>query len=490
MKFDRNIIITMQAAVVACIVLSGNSFGQPDTLWTRTYHPGITIGPESRMIRTHDGGIAFAGSHYDGHDYNWVLMKLDSSADREWSRIYASRDTIYYRHDILQGLALAPEGGFYLAGQWAHDTADYIMRIDAEGDRIWSRGFGFQGDGFYDVTSGHDGGAVIGGFTETFVEFGNLDASLIKLSPEGETIWRRAYGGRSAELFSRVISTSDGGYIAVGETFSFGGLKAYIVKVDSSGNEEWSRATSLNEHQSQTFVSVCESPEGGYLAVGSGTIGDRNARHYWVRFSTDGDILWSGYWDSVEDGTDQLIDATIAPNGGFFVVGSSEDLGYGAARLDANGDILWNLVIPRQGNGYYTYCSALTLEDGGYLIGGKNLVVNVGNQFWLIRTAPDPDFNSVVLLDPAFPSSIALYPPYPNPFNSSTTISYTLSRAGWTTMDVVDVHGRLVERLSGGWKAAGRYREVWNGSGWTSGQYIIRLNGNRETAALPVNLVK
>jgi hypothetical protein len=76
---------------------------------------------------------------------------------------------------------------------------------------------------------------------------------------------------------------------------------------------------------------------------------------------------------------------------------------------------------------------------------------------------------------PVLPSSIFVLSSFPNPFNSSTTISYTLPKAGWTTMDVMDVHGRLVERLSGGWKPAGRYREVWDGGGVVSGEYILRL---------------
>jgi hypothetical protein len=87
--------------------------------------------------------------------------------------------------------------------------------------------------------------------------------------------------------------------------------------------------------------------------------------------------------------------------------------------------------------------------------------------------------------------SIGIYS-FPNPFNSSTTISYTLPKAGWTTMDVVDVSGRLVERLSGGWKAAGEYREVWRGQGIPSGSYLLRIESTstRNTPVVPIRLVR
>jgi len=79
---------------------------------------------------------------------------------------------------------------------------------------------------------------------------------------------------------------------------------------------------------------------------------------------------------------------------------------------------------------------------------------------------------------------------FPNPFNSSTTISYTLPRAGWTTMDVMDVSGRLVTRLSDDWKEAGSYREVWNTEGFTSGIYLVRMETQSFSDVRKVTLIR
>jgi hypothetical protein len=87
------------------------------------------------------------------------------------------------------------------------------------------------------------------------------------------------------------------------------------------------------------------------------------------------------------------------------------------------------------------------------------------------------------------PSYFSLYS-YPNPFNSSTNITYTLPKAGWTVVDVMDIQGRLVERLSGGWKAAGRYREVWGASLTGQGMYFARLSTIDNHAEIPILLVK
>jgi len=79
---------------------------------------------------------------------------------------------------------------------------------------------------------------------------------------------------------------------------------------------------------------------------------------------------------------------------------------------------------------------------------------------------------------------------FPNPFNSSTTISYTLPNTGWTTLDVVDLNGRLVTRLADGWKEAGSYREVWNCGRLTTGLYFAKLESHGQIRMAKLMLVR
>jgi len=79
---------------------------------------------------------------------------------------------------------------------------------------------------------------------------------------------------------------------------------------------------------------------------------------------------------------------------------------------------------------------------------------------------------------------------YPNPFNSSTTISYSLPAPGRYTLDVIDIQGRLVTRLSDGWREAGSYHEVLDGEPFSSGQYLLKINQNNSFMTTPVTLIK
>jgi len=84
----------------------------------------------------------------------------------------------------------------------------------------------------------------------------------------------------------------------------------------------------------------------------------------------------------------------------------------------------------------------------------------------------------------------AAFSSYPNPFNTSTTISYFLPRPARYTIDVIDIQGRLVTRLSDGWREAGSYREAFEGNGLTSGMYFIELTSDRSFNVRPINLLK
>jgi len=75
----------------------------------------------------------------------------------------------------------------------------------------------------------------------------------------------------------------------------------------------------------------------------------------------------------------------------------------------------------------------------------------------------------------ANPVGYALAQNYPNPFNPSTTIEFSLSRPGYTTLKVYDVLGRQVATLVDKHLSAGNHRVEWNASAFGSGVYSYKL---------------
>jgi len=85
---------------------------------------------------------------------------------------------------------------------------------------------------------------------------------------------------------------------------------------------------------------------------------------------------------------------------------------------------------------------------------------------------------------------------YPNPFNPSTTIRYSLPKAENVTLQVFDVGGRLVRTLVRGVKKpAGAFEVQWNGTDAAgrpvaSGVYFYRLTAGTETLTHKAVLLK
>lgn len=75
----------------------------------------------------------------------------------------------------------------------------------------------------------------------------------------------------------------------------------------------------------------------------------------------------------------------------------------------------------------------------------------------------------------AIPSDYFLAEPYPNPFNSMTTISYGLPEAGLVRIAIYDLHGRLLATLTNRELDAGRYSASWDAATTPSGIYLCRL---------------
>jgi hypothetical protein len=84
---------------------------------------------------------------------------------------------------------------------------------------------------------------------------------------------------------------------------------------------------------------------------------------------------------------------------------------------------------------------------------------------------------------------------YPNPFNPSTTIRYTLPSHGRVTVAIYDARGALVATLVDGAREAGAYTERWDGRDNTgrvasSGVYFARVGHPSGTRAYKMMLLK
>src|ERR1039458_2536636 len=106
---------------------------------------------------------------------------------------------------------------------------------------IYSYG-GIQNDGCRQIMPTSDGGYIMIGTTNSFGH-GNTDFYAIKIDSSCKFIWSGCYGGNINEEGYSVIPTMDKGYAFVGFTDSYGagGYDVFLVKTDSMGREQWQK---------------------------------------------------------------------------------------------------------------------------------------------------------------------------------------------------------------------------------------------------------
>lgn len=79
---------------------------------------------------------------------------------------------------------------------------------------------------------------------------------------------------------------------------------------------------------------------------------------------------------------------------------------------------------------------------------------------------------------------------YPNPFNPSTTIRFSLAESGTASLKVYNSLGREVQTIADGQFDAGVHAVSWNASNLPSGTYFYRLKAGDHTDMKTVTLMK
>ena len=88
------------------------------------------------------------------------------------------------------------------------------------------------------------------------------------------------------------------------------------------------------------------------------------------------------------------------------------------------------------------------------------------------------------------PDDFRLFPAYPNPFNQSTTIRYTIGRASHVSLHVYDLLGRRVASLVDAFQPRGTYQQSLDAGELASGGYMVKLTAGEVVQAIQVVLTK
>ncbi|MDR0519749.1 MAG: hypothetical protein LBG82_06835, partial [Clostridiales Family XIII bacterium] len=122
------------------------------------------------------------------------------------------------------------------------------------------------------------------------------DEGISVYADEAIATWIKNYGGSDDDSFDAVVPSADGGYVAVGGSYSpDGGLEKWIMaiaKFDGNGNRLWMK--NYDRVGVGALNSLAQASDGGYVAAGFGLLlGDGGGfRSLLVKFDESGNQVW------------------------------------------------------------------------------------------------------------------------------------------------------------------------------------------------------
>ena len=366
---------------------------------------GLLAGSKSGQIQqrtlelTHpNGGEVFdAGSDtsitWKGiTDKEKVQLNFSTNSGRNWSIIELSTYNSTYEWKVPN-----VESDSCLV---AIDYFDNIDRNIYSNQVEWFSKFGgSQEEEAKEVIVTLDGGYLLSGSTSS----NDLDmnqnlpntqsAFLIKVGKSGDLKWIKTYGDSNSNILESITQTADSGFVFVGNVNNLQNHSRdlWIVKVDSSGEMEWSKEYGGSYYDSG--LSVKETSDRSLIVSGySGSddgdlINNSNSGEsdVWVlKLNKFGNIVWSKtFGGDKEEYSNSIIQTN---EGGYILTGISHSknalFGYQLSteedvfvlKLNANGEIEWNLNFGGFSTDYSN--SIIQSRNGDYIVVGGRLDIN------------------------------------------------------------------------------------------------------------------
>ena len=476
-----------------------NFYGQaPGIVWQKCY--GGNGYEQAECVRqTNDGGYIAVGyttssdgdlvGHPSGTSNDYWIVKLNSNGGIVWKKTLGGT-----KQDKAFSVETTNDGGYIVMGTTNSndldvtdfvgpsdsDVSTWIIKLNASGGIQWKKSY--RGSSFYDelaksIHQTADGGYI---FTGSFFLYGSgTEMWIVKLDANGEIVWQKNYGGTRAEHATAIQSTSDGGYIVVGDTNSLdgnvtgfhgasnnGSPDVWVIKLNGSGDLQWQKT--LGGTFDDYGTDIAQTSDGGYILAGRtrsfdgdvigyhffSTSGNDNVEpDAWIiKLDSTGNMEWNkAYGGSYDDGWNCRIIQTQDQRYVFVcAIGSYDgdvDENHGnnnawAVKIDGSGNILW-----KQSMGTYPTTYPTSIEqtaDNGFVISGYIQINNGaeistitgyhdGLDFFIVKMMPDTLANTTFEIN-----NTTVYP------NPTTGILNVESETDFDALTIYSLDGRAL----------------------------------------------
>lgn len=197
--------------------------------------------------------------------YDLFIVKYDDSGTKIWSKQYGSESS-----DVSYGIVSDQSEQIYITGYSSGSLNGgghvgnkdiFMIKLDSDGNEIWTKQYGTtESDIGSDIALDDSGNIYITGTTWGDLDgsgnLGNQDIFITKFDSGGDHIRTKQFGTENTDIVNSLAVNADGDVYLAGNTqgnlngyTNVGDSDAFLVKMDSDGNQLWTQmeGTPLNE---------------------------------------------------------------------------------------------------------------------------------------------------------------------------------------------------------------------------------------------------
>ncbi len=217
------------------------------------------------IVETYDNGYIISGTSYNGSGLQvsyGIVIKTDINGEVLWEKKIGANPG----PGITAGghIEQTEDGGYIVTGtSYIYDNYGdaYILKLNACGEKEWSRIFYNNGNSEYgvDVQIMDDSSYL------TMIKYWGDDIAneriwLFRMSQDGEIIWQKVYAkwtlGTNSEEGRHLLKNHLNEYIITGDYYQYNPgedtnvrfVRSMFIKIDSLGNEQWHLLWGVDEY--------------------------------------------------------------------------------------------------------------------------------------------------------------------------------------------------------------------------------------------------
>ena len=326
--------------------------------WQKFYG-GSKDDKAEKIIKTKDQGYAIVGrsksndmdvNNNEGLNDIWVT-KIDLVGDIQWEKSFGYSGT-----DKGFSITQTQDNGFFIVGisdlniqngdnintnsSSRHAGGDFCaIKLNPNGETHWIYYFGGTfTDTPYAALESNDGNFIIVGSSDSSdgdisVNKGSYDYWVIKISPQGDLVWEKSYGGSEIDKAREITETVDGNFMIVGDTRSsnddvnnnYGSADVWIIKINSNGDLLWEKSYGGSSFDG---VQAIHRADDGYIVAGNSrsinyNLEQNNGQNdaWFFKINEFGVIKWQSTIGG--SNIDLLMDITQLTSGSIICVGNT-----------------------------------------------------------------------------------------------------------------------------------------------------------------------